>query len=214
MSDTATGTANAQTATANGATVSVASIDVGSAEGGTTYTLTAAGGNLVLSFTAGAVTQTESVAVNAMGANGTQAVAFSTLGVTLNLAHDANAGNVTGATIATAFNTRTIITSASSNATFRVGAEVGDDILLHARDAYRSAFEGDTTISAEGALRAAYLIGDLTLRLGDALEAARWFEIATRSPQAASQSGLVRMARERLHDARTALNGSASKRTA
>ena len=130
VSDTATGTANAQTAVANGATVSVASIDVGSAEGATTYTLTAAGGNLVLSFTAGAVTQTESVAVNAMGANGTQAVAFSTLGVTLNLVHDANAGNVTGATIAAAFNTRTIITSATSNATFRVGAEVGDDISL------------------------------------------------------------------------------------
>ena len=125
VSDTATGTANATTAVANGATVSVSSINVGSAQGGTTYTLTAAGSNLVLSYTAGAVTHTESVLVNAMGANGTQAVAFSTIGVTLNLTHDANAGNVTGATIAAAFNPKTIITSASSNATFRVGAEVG-----------------------------------------------------------------------------------------
>ena len=53
--------------------------------------------------------------------------------------HDANAGNVTGATIATAFNGTTIATTASSNATFRVGAENGDNIGIAFEDMRASA---------------------------------------------------------------------------
>jgi flagellin len=74
-----------------------------------------------------------------MGANASQALSFQQLGVTINLAHDANAGNVTGATIAAAFDTADIVTSASSNAVFRVGAEVGDDIALQFADMRASA---------------------------------------------------------------------------
>jgi hypothetical protein len=76
--------------------------------------------------------------------------------------------------------------------------------LTRARDAYRDAYERDPEVSDEGAVRAAYLIGDLTLRLGDPQGASRWFEVCTRGANS-EQSGLIRMARERLYDAREAL---------
>lgn len=142
-----TSTAPAVTAAANGATVSVSTIDVSGGQGGTTYSLAANGNNLDLSYTVGGVTRTESVAVNAMGANGTQDVTFGTLGVTLSLVHDANAGNVTAATIAAAFNGSSIITTASSTATFRVGAEVGDDISLSFTDMRATALGGANKLS-------------------------------------------------------------------
>ena len=78
--------------------------------------------------------------------------------------------------------------------------------LTEARDAYQLAFEGDAGISDESAVRAAYLIGDLCLRLGNPVEAARWLETAVRAPDSRAQSGLVRLARERLYDARQAYN--------
>jgi uncharacterized protein len=80
------------------------------------------------------------------------------------------------------------------------------DYLSHARDAYQHAYENDTDISDEGAMRTAYLIGDLTLRLGDPLAGARWLAAATRYPQAQNLTGLARVARERLADARELLN--------
>lgn len=75
--------------------------------------------------------------------------------------------------------------------------------LRRARDAYQDAYERDPDVSDEGALRAAYLIGDLTLRLGDPLAAGRWLEVCVKTG-GGEQSGLVRMARDRLHDAREA----------
>lgn len=77
--------------------------------------------------------------------------------------------------------------------------------LARARDAYQQAYERDPDVSEEGALHAAYLIGDLTLRLGDPQAASRWLEVCLKGV-VGDQSGLVRMARERLHDAREALN--------
>ncbi len=79
--------------------------------------------------------------------------------------------------------------------------------LVQARDAYERSFEQDTDISDASAMRVAYLIGDLCLRLGDAIEGAKWLETATRFPQAKDQSGLERMARDRLSDARKAAEG-------
>ena len=158
VTDAGTGTLNADTVVANGATVSVASIDVGDAEGGTTYTLAnPSGANLSLSYTSGSMTRTETVSVNAMGANGTQAIAFANLGVTVNLSHDANAGNVTGANIAAGLATDTIITSASSNASWRVGSEVGDDLSLSFADMRSSALgtggsELDTLVADNSAV--------------------------------------------------------------
>ncbi len=76
--------------------------------------------------------------------------------------------------------------------------------LGRARDAYQDAYERDPDVSEEGAQRAAYLIGDLTLRLGDPRGASRWLEICAKGATG-DQSGLVRMARDRLHDAREAV---------
>ena len=124
-----------------GATTSVTSIDVGNAEGGATYTLTdAGGGDLSLQYDNGAgLVQTETVTLVAMGANASQTVSFSNLGVSYVLTHDANAGAHTAANIAAALDGDVIVTSASSNASFRVGSEVGDDITLAFSDMRSSA---------------------------------------------------------------------------
>ena len=127
------------TVVANGATVSVASINVGSAQGGATYTVGGAAANMTLTYVSGAVSKTETVAVADMGANAAQAVVFSNLGVTINLSHDANAGNVTGAALVAGFDTDVVVTTASANATWRVGSEVGDDISLAFSDMRSSA---------------------------------------------------------------------------
>jgi len=149
VTDAGTGTLNTDTVVENAATVSVASIDVGNALGSETYTLADGGaGVLQLSVTVGSVVTTESVTLAAMGANGTQAVVFSNLGVTINLSHDANAGNVTAAAMATGFGGSTIDTSASSTASWRVGAEVGDDISLSFSDMRSTALGSGGFLSA------------------------------------------------------------------
>lgn len=145
--DDATATADTVTATQNGATVSVASIDVGNADANATYNLSNSGAVLTASVTASGYTRSETFTVQDMGANATQAVIFEELGVTLNLSHDANAGNVTGATIATAFNGTTVVTSATSSAAFRVGSEVGDDISLSFSDMRSSALGNASKLS-------------------------------------------------------------------
>jgi len=73
--------------------------------------------------------------------------------------------------------------------------------LEKARDSYRRSFELDGEISDESAMRVAFLIGDLSLRLGEPLVGAQWLETATRFPKAKQSSGLERSARERLSDA-------------
>ena len=102
--------------------------------------MTAAGANLTLSYDDGSgyvIAQTVTVA--AMGANAEQSITFDRLGVTIDVTHDANAGNVTGATIAAAFNGTQIDTTATSNASFRVGADSGDNIALAFEDMRASA---------------------------------------------------------------------------
>jgi uncharacterized protein (DUF2225 family) len=75
--------------------------------------------------------------------------------------------------------------------------------LGEARDAYKRAYERDSSISDETAMRAAYIIGDLSMRLGDVPEAVRWLETATKFPDAKNKSsGLTRMAWERMQTAR------------
>ncbi|MDA0271033.1 MAG: flagellin [Chloroflexi bacterium] len=141
-------TADAVTSVANGATVSVASIDVGNAEGGRTYALSNVGAVLTATTTAAGYTRAETFTVQDMGANATQSVTFEELGVTLNLTHDANAGNVTGAGIATSFDGSTVVTTAASAATFRVGSEVGDDISLSFDDMSSGALGGASKLDA------------------------------------------------------------------
>ncbi|MFA7249298.1 MAG: flagellin [Dehalococcoidia bacterium] len=146
--DAATSTADDVTATANGATVSVSTVDVGSALGSSSYTLAASGADLTLSHDDGTgyvVSQT--ITVNAMGANAEQSLTFDRLGVVIDVVHDANAGNVTGATIAAAFDASTIDTTASSTATFRVGADSGDNIALAFEDMRASALGDSNKLS-------------------------------------------------------------------
>jgi uncharacterized protein (DUF2225 family) len=78
-------------------------------------------------------------------------------------------------------------------------------LLRAARDAYVQAFELDTDLTDAAAARAAYVIGDLSLRLDDPLEGSRWLESCVRMPELAEQKGLDRMARDRLRDARELL---------
>ena len=73
--------------------------------------------------------------------------------------------------------------------------------------AYRAAFEQDDAISDAGLVRAVYLIGELSLRLGDPHEAAVWLLMCVQMPEAKTQTGVVRMARERLLDAHAAVEG-------
>ena len=145
--DAGTSTADTATATANGATVSVGSIDVGDADASSTYNLSNSGAVLTASVTASGFTRSETFTVQDMGANGTQDVIFEELGVTLSLSHDANAGNVTGATIATGLNGTTVVTTAASSASFRVGSEVGDDITLSFTDMRSSALGNASKLS-------------------------------------------------------------------
>lgn len=79
--------------------------------------------------------------------------------------------------------------------------------LRRAREAYRGAFEQDSRLTDDSALRAAYLVGDISLRLDEPNEGAPWLETVIRRADSKTQSGLIRMARERLHDARVQLRG-------
>ncbi len=141
--DAANSTADTVSYANGGATTSVSSIDVSKADPGETYTLSAAGAVLTLTHDDGSgFIRNETFTVQAMGASGSQAVTFEQLGVTLNLVHDANAANHTGANIANAFDTTTVVTGGGGNARFRVGADVGDDISLAFQD-MRSSALGD-----------------------------------------------------------------------
>lgn len=73
--------------------------------------------------------------------------------------------------------------------------------LTRARDSYERAFEADKHLSEEAAARIAYLVGDLSGRLGDLPAAAQWLETATRMAPPAS-AGIARTARDRLQDVR------------
>lgn len=79
--------------------------------------------------------------------------------------------------------------------------------LRRAREAYRGAFELDSRLTDDSALRAAYLVGDISLRLEEPNEGAPWLETVIRRADSKTQSGLIRMARDRLHDARIQLRG-------
>lgn len=86
----------------------------------------------------------------------------------------------------------------------RGDAEAEGRLLRAARDAYRHAYERDGDMNDAAAMRAAYIIGDLSLRIGEPQEAGRWLLSCVQTPAADQHSGLVRMARERLGEARRA----------
>src|SRR5690606_28409985 len=121
--------------------------EVGNDEAISTYALSAAGAVVTAAVTASGFTRSETFTVQDMGANGTQALTFEELGITINLEHDAVAGNVTGATIAGELDGTNVVTTASSSASFRVGSEVGDDITLSFTDMRASALGNASKLS-------------------------------------------------------------------
>ena len=89
----------------------------------------------------------------------------------------------------------------------RLERERGDtraeiSLLGDACESYRLAYERDQNMTDTEALRAAYLIGDLYFRVGKLELAARWLSTCVEMPEAKVQTGISRMARDRLHDAR------------
>jgi len=107
-------------------TASVASVDVSKAAAGTTYTLASAGGgtSLTLSATVNGNAVSQTIAVTALSAGGAQTLDFGTMGVKFTIGAS---GTTTAANTVTDLATKTIITSAGSNAAaFQVGAGAGE----------------------------------------------------------------------------------------
>jgi uncharacterized protein len=90
----------------------------------------------------------------------------------------------------------------------RSDADAERRLLREARDAYRVAFERDSAMSEAAVVRASYLVADLTMRLGDLAEAARWFQSTLELPEAQNQRGLLRLARTGLQSARERLQST------
>jgi hypothetical protein len=74
-------------------------------------------------------------------------------------------------------------------------------LLGDACESYRLAYERDQNMTDTEALRAAYLIGDLYFRIDKPELAARWLSTCVDMPEAKVQTGIGRMARDRLHEA-------------
>lgn len=88
--------------------------------------------------------------------------------------------------------------------------EAAERVLLQqVRDTYVSVYEQDPDIQDASAMRVAYLIGDLSLRLGDPGTARKWLLECVAMKTAERQEGLLRMARLRLDDAREAQHEAA-----
>src|SRR5262249_21765427 len=84
-------------------------------------------------------------------------------------------------------------------------------LLRRTRDAYVAVFEHDPEVQDTSAVRVAYLLGDLSARLGEFEVARRWLLECTRMPATKEMVGLVRMARTRLEDIPEPPEASASE---
>lgn len=112
----------------------ISAVDVSGAKASTTYTLTsAAGGIVTLSDGAG---NSQAVTLSAIGATGTEAINFSTLGVKITIV---GASAKTAADLATDLATKTVITGAGSAANFQIGANASDTLAVTFADARTSA---------------------------------------------------------------------------
>lgn len=112
----------------------ISAVDVSGAKASTTYTLaSAAGGVLTLSDGAG---NSQAVTLSAIGATGTEAINFSTLGVKITVV---GAAAKTAVGLATDLNAMTVITGAGSAANFQIGANASDTLAVTFADARTSA---------------------------------------------------------------------------
>ena len=106
-------------------------IDVTQGEAGVTYTTDSpAAGQIRLTNGTSGVAQT--LTAISMGDNAVQVLDFSVLGVKLTLTENAGAyvDGLTAAEIATDLTAKTVVTTGSGAATFRVGAEVVDNVTV------------------------------------------------------------------------------------
>ncbi|MCC6237053.1 MAG: flagellin [Dehalococcoidia bacterium] len=146
-----TGTAAVGTALATGATAVISAVDVSEAKPGATYTLTRVGG-------AGAGTalrlsnDLDSILIDVtadatIGADGTMILNFNGGGHSLKLTLSGAAGK-TAANVYDDLNGLTVVTAAGAGgATFRVGADVGQDISVTFTDIRTTNLGGGTKIS-------------------------------------------------------------------
>ena len=84
----------------------------------------------------------------------------------------------------------------------REHAEAELAALTLASEAYVRAYEADSNLSEETAMRAAYIIGDLKLRLQEPYDAFTWLTSCLQSSEIEAQAGLARMVRDRLSECR------------
>jgi flagellin len=107
-----------------GTNTSVTATDVSQAKAGTTFTFSNAAGNLTL--TDG--TNSQTIAVGALAAGGSEALNFDKLGVKLTVS---SVAGETAANIAGGFNTKTLTTAAASgSANLQIGAQASDTLTV------------------------------------------------------------------------------------
>ena len=125
-----------------GGVSTVRGVDVSGAQAGKTYTLSsAAAGTLTLTRSGDNVAQTVTLA--AVAANGTQAIGFSSLGVSITV--DTDGAGKTAAGLATDLATKTVTTGAGTgSANFQIGASATDSISVAFNKVDLSGSVGDT----------------------------------------------------------------------
>lgn len=74
--------------------------------------------------------------------------------------------------------------------------------LSEALTEYRRVYETNRTVSDADLVNLCYIIGDLSLRLGDAEEAIRWFTTVIRMEESKKHREVLRLTRERWQEAR------------
>jgi flagellin len=118
-------------------------VDANGSDPADVFTVAGAGSDITITNTTKSIAQTLT-AVNMAGTLGTkQVLDFDALGVQLSLeVTGAGAGPFTAAAYATDANAKTLVTAGTGSATFRVGADVGDDVTVAFSD-LRSTNLGD-----------------------------------------------------------------------
>ena len=125
-----------------GGVSTVRGVDVSGAQAGNTYTLSSASaGTLTLTRSSDNVAQTVTLA--AVAANGTEAIGFSSLGVSITV--DSDGAGKTAAGLATDLTGKTVVTGAGTgSANFQIGASATDSISVAFNKVDLSGSVGDT----------------------------------------------------------------------
>ena len=115
-------------------------IDIAQADPSVTYNVTSAAANVTVTNASTNVAQT--IAAASMGNNATQTLDFNALGVKLTMSTLVYNDGITATDLAADLNAKSIVTSGTSAATFRVGDQVVDNVTVSFADT-RAAALGD-----------------------------------------------------------------------